>query len=138
MALIGTIRKRSGLLIIIVGIALAAFVLGDFLSPRYGRGRENIPLATVLGEDIPYSQFDAKFEQNHENQKKNQQKEALTAEELFNLRQQTWDQVVQSMIGILRRILMFWMQQVLKCREHCLLLLQPHLITTQDLELTIS
>lgn len=98
MALIGTIRKRSGLLIIIVGIALAAFVLGDFLSPRYGRGRENIPLATVLGEDIPYSQFDAKFEQNHENQKKNQQKEALTAEEVFNLRQQTWDQVVQGIV----------------------------------------
>jgi peptidyl-prolyl cis-trans isomerase D len=98
MALIGTIRKRSGLLIIIVGIALAAFVLGDFLSPRYGRGRENINVAEVLGEDISYTQFDAKFEQNHENQKRNQQKESLTAEEIFNLKQQTWDQLIQSIV----------------------------------------
>ncbi len=98
MALIGTIRKRSGLLIIIVGIALAAFVLGDFLSPRYGRGRENINVAEVLGEDITYSQFDAKFEQNHENQKRNQKKESLTAEEVFNLKQQTWDQLIQTII----------------------------------------
>ncbi|MEZ5197093.1 MAG: hypothetical protein R2764_12000 [Bacteroidales bacterium] len=35
MAIIGTIRKQSGLLIIIVGVALAAFVLGDFLKPRF-------------------------------------------------------------------------------------------------------
>jgi peptidyl-prolyl cis-trans isomerase D len=98
MALIGTIRKRSGLLIIIVGVALAAFVLGDFLNPKYGRGRKNVNIAEVLGEDITYSQFDAKFEQNHENQKRNQNKENLTAEELFNLRQQTWDQVVQKVI----------------------------------------
>jgi peptidyl-prolyl cis-trans isomerase D len=98
MAVIGTIRKRSGLLIIIVGVALAAFVLGDFLNPKYGRGRQNIPLAIVLGEDIPYSQFDAKFEQNQENQKRNQQKESLTADELFNIRQQTWDQLVQGIV----------------------------------------
>jgi peptidyl-prolyl cis-trans isomerase D len=98
MALIGTIRKRSGLLIIIVGVALAAFILGDFLSPKYGRGREKTNLAEVLGEDISYSQFDERFEKNHENQKNNQKKESLTAEEIFNLKQQTWDQLVQSII----------------------------------------
>jgi peptidyl-prolyl cis-trans isomerase D len=98
MALIGTIRKRSGLLIIIVGVALAAFVLGDFLNPKYGRGRENINVAEVLGEDITYSQFDAKYEQNQENQKRNQKKESLTAEEVFNLKQQTWDQMIQTII----------------------------------------
>ncbi len=98
MALIGTIRKQSGLLIIIIGVALAAFVLGDFLSPKYGRGGQNIPLASVLGEDIPYAEFDAKYEQNLENQKRNQQKENLTADELFNLRQQTWDQLVQEIV----------------------------------------
>jgi peptidyl-prolyl cis-trans isomerase D len=96
MALIGTIRKQSGLLIIIVGVALAAFVLGDFLKP--GSGRQAVNIAEVLGEDITYSQFDARYEQNLENQKRNQNKESLTAEETFRIKQQTWDQIVQKII----------------------------------------
>lgn len=97
MAVIGTIRKQSGLLIIIVGVALAAFVLGDFLSP--GSGQRSVPsIVKVHGEEISYSQFDARFEQNHEFQKRNQNKEVLTAEEMFQLRQQTFDQIVQKII----------------------------------------
>lgn len=96
MAVIGTIRKQSGLLIIIIGVALAAFVLGDFLKP--GSGREAVNLGEVLGEEIPYSQFDAKYEQNLEAQKRNQNKETLTSEETFRLKQQTWDQVVEQIV----------------------------------------
>jgi hypothetical protein len=40
MALIGDIRKRSGLLVVIIGVALAAFVLGDLLSNRSPRWRQ--------------------------------------------------------------------------------------------------
>jgi peptidyl-prolyl cis-trans isomerase D len=97
MAVIGTIRKQSGLLIIIVGVALAAFVLGDFLSP--GSGQSTVPsIVEVYGEEISYSQFDAKYEQNLEFQKRNQNKEVLTPEETFQLRQQTFDQEVQKIV----------------------------------------
>ena len=96
MALIGTIRKQSGLLVIIIGVALAAFVLGDFLKPRSGRKVVNI--AEVLGEDITYSQFDTRFEQNLEAQKRNQKKENLTSDELFRLKQQTYDQIIQEIV----------------------------------------
>jgi len=96
MALIGTIRKQSGLLIIIVGVALAAFVLGDFLKPRSGRKAINI--AEVLGEEISYTVFDEKFEQGLENQKRKQNKENLTPDEIFNLKQQTWDQLTQKIL----------------------------------------
>lgn len=96
MALIGTIRKQSGLLIIIVGVALAAFVLGDFLKPRSGRKAINI--AEVLGEEISYTVFDEKFEQGLENQKRNQNKENLTTDEIFSLKQQTWDQMTQKIL----------------------------------------
>ena len=96
MALIGTIRKQSGLLIVIIGVALAAFVLGDFLKPRSGRQAVNI--AEVLGEDITYTQFDARYEQNLENQKRNQNTDNLTAEETFRLKQQTYDQIVQKIV----------------------------------------
>ncbi|MCD4683736.1 MAG: SurA N-terminal domain-containing protein [Bacteroidales bacterium] len=96
MALIGTIRKQSGLLIIIIGVALAAFVLGDFLKPRSGRDIQ--PLAEVLGEDISYQQFDAKYEQNLESQKRNQNKDNLSQDEIFRLKQQTWDQIIQKIV----------------------------------------
>lgn len=96
MAVIGTIRKQSGLLIIIVGIALAAFVLGDFLKPRSNRTAINV--AEVLDEEISYSQFDVKYEQNLEAQKRNQNKENLTADEIFRLKQQTWDQLIEQIV----------------------------------------
>lgn len=97
MAVIGTIRKQSGLLVVIVGIALAAFVLGDFLSPG-GGNRQVINIAEVLGEEVNYTYFDTKYEQNLENQKRNQNKDNLTQEEIFRLKQQTFDQIVQSII----------------------------------------
>lgn len=97
MAVIGTIRKQSGLLIIIIGVALAAFVLGDFLNPG-GGSRQVFNIAEVLGEEINYTYFDAKYEQNAENQKRNQNKESLTAEESFRLKEQTFDQIVQTIL----------------------------------------
>ena len=96
MAVIGTIRKQSGLLIIIIGVALAAFVLGDFLKPSNSRNVINI--AEVLGEEINYSYFDSKYEENLELQKRNQNKETLSSEEIFRLKQQTFDQIIQSIV----------------------------------------
>ncbi|RLD61422.1 MAG: hypothetical protein DRJ05_02630, partial [Bacteroidetes bacterium] len=96
MALIGTIRKQSGLLVVIIGLALAAFVLGDFLKPSSTRSQQFI--AEIYGEDIPWSQFNMKFDQNLEIQKRNQKKEQFTQDELFNIRQQTWDQMIQEIV----------------------------------------
>ena len=96
MAVIGTIRKQSGLLIIIVGLALAAFILGDFLKPR--QGSRNTDIAEVYGEEIPATVFNQKVEENMELQKRNQNKESLSPEEQFQLRQQTYDQLVQQII----------------------------------------
>lgn len=51
MAVIGSIRKRSSLLVIIIGVALAAFVLGDFA--RGGRmGNQEVNIGIVEGEEI--------------------------------------------------------------------------------------
>ena len=51
-----------------------------------------------MGEEVNYTYFDTKYEQNLENQKRNQNKESLTQEEIFRLKQQTFDQIVQSII----------------------------------------
>lgn len=94
MALIGDIRKRSGLLVIIIGVALAAFILGDFLSNRNpGRGRVNL-IGEINGDRILATDFNNLVDQNLENQRLNSGKENLTQEEQFQVRQQTWEQLV--------------------------------------------
>jgi len=56
MATIGKIRKHSGLLIGLVGLAIVAFVLQDYLGSRNG-SRELEPIAEVNGEDLSYVDF---------------------------------------------------------------------------------
>ena len=95
MALIGNIRKHSALLVIVIGVALAAFVLGDFVK---GKPRSTADVGEVNGEEITYQEFNRKFEENIESEKQNQRKENLTAEENFDIRQRTWNQIVYNII----------------------------------------
>lgn len=101
MALIGDIRKRSGLLIVIIGVALAAFVLGDFLNNRApGRGRNTNIVGEVNGEKILASDFTQRVEQNIETQRINSGRENLSPDEQFQIRQQTWEQVLnETLLG---------------------------------------
>jgi len=94
MALIGDIRKHSGLLVIIIGVALAAFVLGDLLSNRRGPAKNANTLAEINGEKILATDFNQRVEENLEAQKMNTGKENPSAEEQFQIRQQTWEQVL--------------------------------------------
>jgi peptidyl-prolyl cis-trans isomerase D len=96
MAVIGQIRKRSGLLVIIVGVALAAFVLGDFLSPRQGRRSNDIGL--VNGENLTYTEFSSRSEKQMELVRQNQNKDKLSPDEMFQVRQQTWNEMLSELI----------------------------------------
>lgn len=63
MAVIGSIRKRSGLLIIVIGGAMLAFILGDFLGQRLGgggAGPQNV--GEISGADISNIQFGQRLE----------------------------------------------------------------------------
>lgn len=95
MALIGKIRKHSALLVVVIGVALAAFVLGDFVKSK---PRSATDVGEVNGEEITYREFNKKFEENIENEKQNQRKENLTADENFDIRQRTWNQMVYNII----------------------------------------
>lgn len=97
MAAIGRIRKNSGLLIAIIGIALAAFVLGDLFKSG-GRGRQNTPVAVVNGEEINYADFSRQAEQNLENQRQRSRTGNLTDRQRFNVRQQTYEQMVREIL----------------------------------------
>jgi peptidyl-prolyl cis-trans isomerase D len=96
MALIGDIRKRSGLLIAIVGVALAAFVLGDLFSAGPRRGEFNI--GVIEGDKIPIMTFNQRLEENLSNRRLNMGRDNLTPEEQFSVRQSTWEEMVREIL----------------------------------------
>ncbi len=64
MATLERIRKHGALLLIVVGVAMLAFILGDFFSSGStfaNRKRENI--GTIEGTDIHYTTYEAAREQ---------------------------------------------------------------------------
>lgn len=64
MAVIGKIRERGTLLGIIVGGALALFVIGDFLGHRTGGGDRNV--GSIAGTDISVEDFSNRVDQQLE------------------------------------------------------------------------
>jgi peptidyl-prolyl cis-trans isomerase D len=95
MAIIGKIRKQSGLAVIIVGVAIAAFVIGDFGKKRY-KGTTDI--GVVNSESIPYIDFNAEVEKNTEIQKENSGSEKFTDDQTYNVRQSTWNTMVRDLL----------------------------------------
>lgn len=95
MAIIGKIRKHSGLAVIIVGVAIAAFVIGDF-GKKQTRGTTD--LGVVNGEEIPYRDFSDQVEQTLETQKENTGSDKITDQETYQIRQSTWEMMVRNII----------------------------------------
>lgn len=95
MAVLGKIRKHGVLLIVVIGVALAAFVLGD-LSKTQSRGPSNI--GEINGIEITYKDFSARLEQNLESEKNRTGKTNLSNTEMFYLRQQTWMQFMNDIL----------------------------------------
>lgn len=94
MAVIGKIRSYSGLLIAVIGIALAAFVLGDFMG--YGpTGAQNIEVGQVGSKKIVYPEFEEKVAQALENWSNQTQNPNPGPREVFQIRQQVWDQIIR-------------------------------------------
>ncbi len=96
MAAIGSIRKHSTFLVIVIGIALAAFVLGDFA--KGGGGSRNVNVGEVEGEEITIMDFNYEAEKNIEATMQQQEKDRLTTKEIFSIKDQTWNDIVRRII----------------------------------------
>lgn len=96
MAVIGQIRKHSGLLVVIIGIALAAFVLGDFIKPS--QNRPTSVIGKIDGTEIPAQSFNDRVAEQLQNRRDQQQAERITAQEEFQIRQQVWTQLTEELI----------------------------------------
>jgi len=95
MAAIGSIRKHSTLLVIVIGGALAAFILGDFMKRR---NRRDVNAGKVNGVEITIMDFNKKLDQNIENAKQQQHTKSLSTNETYRLREQTWEQLVRQIL----------------------------------------
>lgn len=94
MAIIGNIRKHSGLAVIIIGVAIAAFVIGDF----GGKSVKTNDIGVVNGESIPYAEFNNKVETNLEAQKENSGNDKITDQDSYQVRQSTWTATVKELL----------------------------------------
>ncbi len=95
MAVIGKIRKHSGLLVIVIGVALAAFVLGDLSKTKT---QNTNTIGEINGEKVSYREFSNRLEENLGYEKQRLGKQSLSADENFNVRQLTWNQFLNDAI----------------------------------------
>lgn len=93
MAAIEKIRRHSGLLIAIIGLALLAFVLQDLFQSQ-GRNRE-YNIAVVDGEKIPYQDFEVQKEKNLNNRRGSG---TLTSAETYSIYNSTLDGMMKEHI----------------------------------------
>jgi peptidyl-prolyl cis-trans isomerase D len=101
MALIGKIREKSWLLVIVIGIAMLAFIVGDLDSVFRGGGQEDVyGIGTVNGEQVnedEYNNFLSNARQNiyqSKQQQNPQQQPQFTQEDEKNAKSQAWNGAV--------------------------------------------
>ncbi|MBO4740099.1 MAG: SurA N-terminal domain-containing protein [Bacteroidales bacterium] len=94
MAIIGTIRKHSGIAVTVVGIAIVAFIIGDVF-----KRQSSVPdLAKIDGETVMHTTFEAKVKQIEDRYKRQSGKEQLSNDESFQLREQAWNEMLEEKI----------------------------------------
>ena len=100
MATLQTIRTRAGLLIaIVIGISLAAFILGDLLqSGSKIMNRNQMEIGEINGESIQYPDFQKQVEELGEIYKQNTQQKQLDENSWVQVREQTWNNAVQKIV----------------------------------------
>lgn len=98
MAVIGKIRKYSGLLIVIIGVALASFVLQDLVGPKSCNRSGSTEFAQIAGEKISKQDFDIKVAEQEDLYKQQSGKENLTPAENFQIMTSAWDQMEREII----------------------------------------
>jgi len=96
MAIIGDIRKKGFLIALVVGGALLAFILGDFLAP--GGSSQLYDIGEVSGELIPAQSFELKVQEAIENYKEQSQQTSVDQATIDLIRQQTWSQLLNEIV----------------------------------------
>ncbi len=95
MATLQKIRNHGVILLVIVGLAMLAFILGDFLnsgSSFFNRSRENV--GVIAGHDVHYTEYEAAKEQLTEVYKIETGRSDFDEEMTSQIRNQVWQMML--------------------------------------------
>ncbi len=99
MATLEKIRSKGVLLVVVVGLALLSFIVGDFLkegSTYFNKSKENV--AKIVGEDINIKEYSVAIDQLTEVYKIETGKTELNEEMMTQLRQSVWETMLNEKI----------------------------------------
>ncbi len=95
MATLQSIRNHGTILLVVVGVAMLAFILGDFLnsgSSFFNKNRESI--AEIAGHQVHYTEYEAAKEQLQEVYKIETGSSDINEDLTIQLRNQTWQMML--------------------------------------------
>lgn len=95
MALIGSIQKHSKIVIVIIGFALLAFVVGSFTGKNHSNANF---IGEVNGDKIRGQEFNQKVDEASEMRKQMSGNTNVTAAESFGIRESVWNQLVSELV----------------------------------------
>ena len=95
MAIISRIRKRAGLIVTIIGIALFAFVVGDFKGQLFHSTQQNA--GEIAGNPVSIVAFDNEVQRIADVQKERRRQAALDEETMSTIRDRVWETFVQDL-----------------------------------------
>ena len=108
MATLQKIRTKGGPIVVaVIFIALLAFILSDFLSPGsmlFGGSQNEV--ANINGTSISIMEFHELLTKNEEFRKLNQNVGSLTEDEVYQVRDMTWNQLLNQTLlnAIIKRL----------------------------------
>ena len=97
MATLQSIRNHGTILLVVVGVAMLAFILGDFLnsgSSFFNKGRENV--AEIAGHKVHYTEYEAAKDQLTEVYKIETGSADINEDMTIQLRNQAWQFLVMN------------------------------------------
>jgi peptidyl-prolyl cis-trans isomerase D len=98
MGTLGKIRNRSGLLLTVIGFAMLAFILGDFMQSTRSSGPSTLYVGELLGEQILIQTFEKTVDQGIENWKTQNPNQIVNQSVISSVRNQAWAQLTRELI----------------------------------------
>jgi peptidyl-prolyl cis-trans isomerase D len=95
MALIGAIRKRSFLVLIVIGVGMLAFILGDAMQNN-GGGQGELRIGEAFGSDITNVEFDTRVQIEEDN--RTAYGGLIDEATRKQIRNQVWSQMVRELV----------------------------------------
>ena len=90
MGIIGSIRKHSWIAVVVVGVAIVAFIIGDLTNNNRG-----IPdMGKIDGTTVTYQRFNELMEEMENNYKRQQGVSQVPADVDYQIREQVWQNLV--------------------------------------------